>query len=387
MFRLSRFMEALRDAGPVPPARKAAGPVVIWNLIRRCNLNCRHCYATSADTDFKGELDTAEALRVLAQLRDARVPALILSGGEPLLRPDVYDIAAHARALGFHLSLSSNGTLLDAGHAARLAATGFDYVGVSLDGLPATHDRFRRSDGAFAQALAGLRVARAAGLRVGVRMTLTEANAAQLPDMVALAEREGIDKFYLSHFNYAGRARSHRAEDARHALTRAALDWLFDHVWQRTRAGHAGDFVTGNNDADGVYLLHWIAQRFPHRVADMRQRLEQWGGNATGVGVANIDNLGNVHPDTMWWHVTLGNVRERPFGEIWASRADPLMAGLASRPRPLQGRCADCAHRAICNGNTRVRALALTGNAWAEDPGCYLSDTEIATSPQAEVAA
>ena len=387
MFRLSRFMEALRDAGPVPPARKAAGPVVIWNLIRRCNLNCRHCYATSADTDFKGELGTAEALRVLQQLHDARVPALILSGGEPLLRPDLYDIAAHARALGFHLSLSSNGTLLDAGHAARLAAAGFDYVGVSLDGLPATHDRFRRCDGGFAQALAGLRVARAAGLRVGVRMTLTEANAAQLPDMVALAEREGIDKFYLSHFNYAGRARSHRAEDARHARTRAALDWLFDHVWQRTRTGHAGDFVTGNNDADGVYLLHWIAQRYPHRVADMRQRLQQWGGNATGVGVANIDNLGNVHPDTMWWHVTLGNVRERPFGEIWASRADPLMAGLASRPRPLQGRCADCSHRAICNGNTRVRALALTGNAWAEDPGCYLSDTEIATLPQAEVAA
>ncbi|WP_439686582.1 heme d1 biosynthesis radical SAM protein NirJ [Cupriavidus oxalaticus] len=387
MFRLSRFMEALRDAGPVPPARQAAGPVVIWNLIRRCNLNCRHCYATSADTDFKGELDTAEALRVLAQLRDARVPALILSGGEPLLRPDLYDIAAHARALGFHLSLSSNGTLLDAGHAARLAAAGFDYVGVSLDGLPATHDRFRRSDGAFAQALAGLRVARAAGLRVGVRMTLTEANAAQLPDVVALTEREGIDKFYLSHFNYAGRARSHRAEDARHARTRAALDWLFDHVWERARAGHAGDFVTGNNDADGVYLLYWIAQRFPHRVADMRQRLEQWGGNATGVGVANIDNLGNVHPDTMWWHVTLGNVRERPFGEIWASRADPLMAGLASRPRPLQGRCADCAQRAICNGNTRVRAFALTGNAWAEDPGCYLSDTEIANAPGTEVAA
>jgi heme d1 biosynthesis radical SAM protein NirJ len=387
MFRLSRFMEALRDAGPVPPPRKPAGPVVIWNLIRRCNLNCRHCYATSADTDFKGELDTAEALRVLDQLRDARVPALILSGGEPLLRPDLYEIAARARALGFHLSLSSNGTLLDAGHAARLAAAGFDYVGVSLDGLPATHDRFRRSDGAFAQALAGLRAARAAGLRVGVRMTLTEANAAQLPDLVALTECEGIDKFYLSHFNYAGRARSHRAEDAHHARTRAALDWLFDHVWQRTQQGHAGDFVTGNNDADGVYLLYWIARRLPHRLADLRQRLEHWGGNATGVGVANIDNLGNVHPDTMWWHVTVGNVRERPFGDIWASRADPLMAGLASTPRPLQGRCAGCAYRAICNGNTRVRAFALTGNPWAEDPGCYLSDDEIAHTPGTEVAA
>jgi len=387
MFRLSRFMEALRDAGPVPPARQAAGPVVIWNLIRRCNLNCRHCYATSADTDFRGELDTAEALRVLEQLREARVPALILSGGEPLLRPDLYRIAARAREIGFHLSLSSNGTILDAGHARRLAEAGFDYVGVSLDGLPATHDRFRRSDGAFARALAGLHAARVAGLRVGVRMTLTEENAAQLPDVVALTERQGIDKFYLSHFNYAGRARRHRADDARHARTRVALDWLFAHVWQRAQAGHAGDFVTGNNDADGVYLLQWITQRFPHRAGDMRQRLEQWGGNATGVGVANIDNLGNVHPDTMWWQVTLGNVREQAFGEIWASRTDPLMAGLASRPRPLEGRCAACAHRAICNGNTRARAFALTGNPWAEDPGCYLSDEEILPGPATEAKA
>ncbi|SDC74061.1 heme d1 biosynthesis radical SAM protein NirJ [Cupriavidus sp. YR651] len=377
MFRLSRFLEALRDGGPVPSARKPAGPVVIWNLVRRCNLNCRHCYATSADVDFRGELETDEALAVLDQLKATGVPALILSGGEPLMRQDLYVIATRARELGFHLSLSSNGTLLDAGHAARLAATGFDYVGVSLDGLAPTHDRFRRSDGAFDRALAGLRTARAAGLRVGVRMTLTEANAAQLADVVALTEAEGIDKFYLSHFNYAGRGKGYRADDARHARTRAALDWLIDHVWSRAQAGHAGDFVTGNNDADGVYLLQWISQRYPERVADMRARLTAWGGNATGVGVANIDNLGNVHPDTMWWHVTIGNVRERPFGEIWADRTDPLMAGLKASPRPLEGRCAACLHRDICNGNTRVRAWAVSGNPWAEDPGCYLTDTEL----------
>jgi len=387
MFRLSRFMEALRDGGPVPPARRPAGPVVIWNLIRRCNLNCKHCYSTSADTDFKGELTTAEALGVLDQLKAARVPALILSGGEPLLRPDLYTIAARARELGFHLSLSSNGTLLDADHAARLAAAGFDYVGVSLDGLQPTHDRFRRSDDAFRKALAGLRAARAGGLRVGVRMTLADTNAAELPAVVALTEAEGIDKFYLSHFNYAGRGRSHRTDDARHAATRTALDWLFDHIWQRTLQGRAGDFVTGNNDADGVYLLHWIARRQPHRLADMRQRLVGWGGNATGVAVANIDNLGNVHPDTMWWHVTLGNVREHAFGDIWSDRSDPLMAGLAASPRPLQGRCATCAQRPICNGNTRVRAFAVSGNPWAADPGCYLTDAELAMPLGEEVAA
>jgi heme d1 biosynthesis radical SAM protein NirJ len=378
MFRLSRFMEALRDNPLVAPARKPPGPVVVWNLIRRCNLNCLHCYSTSADVDFKGELNTVEALAVLEQLRAAHVPALILSGGEPLLRPDLYDIAARAKELGLHLSLSSNGTLLTDDHARRLAQTGFDYVGISLDGLQATHDQFRRHVDAFAEALAGIRRARDTGLRVGVRMTLTEHNAAELPAVVALTEAEGIDKFYLSHFNYAGRARSHQRETAQHRATRAALDGLFEHVWARAQRGQAGDFVTGNNDADGVYLLHWIAARWPNRVADMRQRLINWGGNASGVNVANIDNLGNVHPDTMWWQVALGNVRERPFGAIWADRSHPLMAGLNAVPRPLQGRCGACPQRAICNGNTRSRAYAATGNFWAEDPGCYLSDAELA---------
>ncbi|MCL2657626.1 MAG: heme d1 biosynthesis radical SAM protein NirJ [Betaproteobacteria bacterium] len=377
MFRLSRFMEALRDGGPVPVPRKPPGPVVIWNLIRRCNLNCKHCYSTSTDTDFKGELSTQEIFGVLEQLRAAHVPALILSGGEPLLRPDLYEIATRAHAMGFHLSLSSNGTLFNAEHAARAKEAGFDYVGVSLDGLQSTHDAFRRKENAFANALSGLRVARDAGLRVGVRMTLTEANAAELPAVVTLTEAENIDKFYLSHFNYAGRGHKYRRDHPQHLAARKTLDWLFEHVWARTQAGQAGDFVTGNNDADGVYLLLWIARRFPERVADMRQRLVNWGGNASGVNVANIDNLGNVHPDTMWWHVTLGNVRERPFGEIWADRSHPLMAGLKASPRPLEGRCGLCKQRDICNGNTRSRAFSVSGDYWAEDPGCYLSDEEI----------
>jgi len=96
------------------------------------------------------------------------------------------------------------------------------------------------------------------------------------------------------------------------------------------------------------------------------------------VNVANIDNLGNVHPDTMWWHHTLGNVRDRPFSAIWMDISDPLMAGLKQSPRPVKGRCATCAHLSICNGNTRVRAQQLTGDPWAEDPGCYLTDEEIA---------
>jgi heme d1 biosynthesis radical SAM protein NirJ len=370
-------MEALRDNPPITPARKPPGPVVIWNLIRRCNLKCLHCYSTSADVDFEGELTTAEVFTVLEDLRAARVPALILSGGEPLLRPDLFEIAQRAKELGFHLSLSSNGTLLTPQHAQKLAQIGFDYVGVSLDGLPDTHDRFRRYANAFELSLSGIRAALAANLRVGIRMTLTEANASELPDVVALTENEGIDKFYLSHFNFAGRGRNHKREAVQRRVAHQAIEWLFNHVWERTVRGHAGDFVTGNNDADGVFLLRWIEERFAHRAADMRTRLVHWGGNASGVNVANIDNLGHVHPDTMLWQIDLGDVRKRPFGQIWADRSNALMAGLNSRPRPLEGRCGVCPQRDICNGNTRSRALSATGDAWAQDPGCYLSDEEI----------
>jgi radical SAM protein with 4Fe4S-binding SPASM domain len=98
------------------------------------------------------------------------------------------------------------------------------------------------------------------------------------------------------------------------------------------------------------------------------------------VNIANIDNLGNVHPDTMWWDYTLGNVRERPFSAIWDDTSDRLMAGLKQKQRPLQGRCAQCRYRPLCGGNSRTRAWQLTGNPWAEDPGCYLSDGEIGVS-------
>jgi len=383
MFRISQFMRELAAAerdGHYPAASgrgTPAGPVVIWNLIRRCNLTCKHCYALSADHDYPGELSFAETGTVMDDLKAMGVPVLILSGGEPLLRADIFDIAARARALGFYVGLSSNGTLIDAAMADRVAAAGFDYVGISLDGIGATHDRFRRLEGAYERSLAAVRHLRARGVKVGLRYTMTALNAHDLQPLLALMRSEAVDKFYFSHLNYAGRGNIHRARDAQFAATRAALDLLFQTAWDDARAGGRQEFVTGNNDADGVYLLQWVRQRLPRWADALRGRLEAWGGNASGVSVANIDNLGNVHPDTMWWHHTLGNVRERPFSAIWNDTSNPLMAGLKRRPRPVGGRCGACAHLAICGGNTRVRAEQVTGNPWAEDPGCYLDDAEI----------
>ena len=377
MFRISSLVRELVEPTPLGPVRKPAGPVVIWNLIRRCNLTCRHCYSISADTEFAGELSTAEALGVLDQLKAARVPALILSGGEPLLRPDLFEIAARAKALGFYLGLSTNGTLLTPGLVDQVEAAQFDYVGISLDGTQATHDRFRRLEGAHARALAGLRLCRDRQLKVGLRFTLTKDNAAELPELLRLVDEEGIDRFYLSHLNYAGRGNKNRRDDAQHRMTREAMDLLFETALDYARRGITKDFTTGNNDADGPFFLAWVRARFPHCAAHIEARLRQWGGNSSGQNIANIDNLGIVHPDTMWWHHPLGSVRERSFGEIWQDMGDPLMAGLRQHPRPVKGRCAACAHLAICNGNTRVRALQLTGDPWDEDPGCYLDNAEI----------
>ncbi|MDH5540454.1 MAG: radical SAM protein, partial [Rhizobacter sp.] len=260
MFRISQFMRLLADAertGQMAPARQAKppGPVVIWNLIRRCNLTCKHCYALSADHDYEGELSTAEVFTVMDDLKAYKVPVLILSGGEPLLRPDLFEIAARAKAMKFYVGLSTNGTLIDAPMADKVTAAGFDYVGISLDGIAATHDKFRRLAGAFDRSLAAVRLLGERGVKVGLRFTMTALNAHDLPALLQLMRDEGSEKFYFSHLNYAGRGNIHRAKDAQFIATRNALDLLFDRAWQAAWGGAAGargpyaheEYVTGNN--------------------------------------------------------------------------------------------------------------------------------------------
>jgi heme d1 biosynthesis radical SAM protein NirJ len=377
MFRISQYMQELKTPLADSRARKPPGPVVIWNLVRRCNLTCKHCYSISADIDFPGELSTAEVFEVMEDLRAFRVPVLILSGGEPLLRPDIFAISQRAKAMGFYVGLSTNGTLIDRTNIGRIAAVGYDYVGISIDGIRETHDRFRQKAGAFDASMHGIRLCRDAGIKVGMRFTPTQDNAYELPLLLQVMEQEGVDKLYVSHLNYAGRGNRNRGSDVVHQTTRWVMDLLFDTCWADVQAGRRREFVTGNNDADGVYLLHWVKKNLPERYDYLRRRLAQWGGNASGVNIANIDNLGNVHPDTFWWNYNLGNVKERPFSSIWADISDPLMAGLKASPRPLKGRCRVCSYRDVCGGNTRVRAFQLTGDPWWEDPACYLDDEEL----------
>jgi heme d1 biosynthesis radical SAM protein NirJ len=378
MFRLTHFLHQLVE--PTPVRRRGAGPVrpvVIWNLTRRCNLRCRHCYSVSADMEFPGELTGAQAEGVVEDLAAFRIPALILSGGEPLARRDCLALARRAKGHGLYTALSTNGTPVIGPVADEVAEIGFDYVGISLDGTGAVNDRFRGRVGAYEQALAGVRACVARGVRVGLRFTLTEDNRDELPKLLDLARAEGVPKFYLSHLVYAGRGDKNRGDDAGHAATRAAVMLLIETAWAALRAGEEFEVVTGNNDADAVLLLDWAATRFPpEAVAHLRAHLAAWGGNSSGLGVANIDPQGVVHPDTYWSDYAVGSVKDRPFSEIWTGD-DAMLAALRLRPRPLKGRCGACAHRDVCGGNTRIRALQLTGDPWAEDPACPLTDAEI----------
>ncbi|PYG33355.1 heme d1 biosynthesis radical SAM protein NirJ [Pelagimonas varians] len=380
MFRLSQYMHQLKSPTPVRVRRGAGGvkPVVIWNMTRRCNLKCRHCYTTSADVAFPGELSHEQAMGVLDDLNDFKIPALIMSGGEPLSRFDFFDLAKRARELDFrYLALSTNGTKLSGDAVAQVADLNFDYVGISIDGVQDFNDWFRGQEGAYAEALNGIRECKKRGIKVGLRFTITEDSAHMLDDMLDLCDAEGVDKFYLSHLVYAGRGDKHRGDDTEHLRTRKAMDTLIQRGWDAIQSGKPLELVTGNNDADAVYFLKWVQENFSEaEAAHVQSHLEAWGGNSSGLGVANIDPLGRVHPDTYWSDYTIGNVKSTPFTQLWTGD-DPMLATLRQRPRPLKGRCGECAFKQVCGGNTRIRALQVTGDPWAEDPACYMSNQEV----------
>ncbi|WNC68353.1 heme d1 biosynthesis radical SAM protein NirJ [Thalassotalea nanhaiensis] len=381
MFRISQLLKTLHDDLPVGKAVKMPGPVVIWNLIRRCNLQCKHCYSTSLDIEFKDELSTEQIKATIDDLKVAQVPVLILSGGEPLLRPDIYEITAYAKAKGFYVALSTNGTLINEENIEKIKAADYQYVGISIDGLEEFHDEFRRQKGSFKTSMHALKLCKEAGIKVGMRLCLTRENYDDLPAILDLMELHKIDKFYLSHLNYSGRGKRSAENDAMFAMTKGAMEQLFERAWSHLEQGIESDFVTGNNDADGPFLLQWAMKKFgnkyPQRVANLEQRLINWGGNASGVNVANIDNTGVIHPDTYWWNHPIGNVKTEKFSDVWKNTQDPLMLGFRQSPRPVKGRCAKCEYLNICGGNTRTRAFAQSGDVWAEDPGCYLTDQEI----------
>lgn len=352
-------------------------PIVVWNFTRRCNLRCIHCYSDSQDKNYPGELSTDEGKKVIDDLAQFKVPTILFSGGEPLLRQDIFELGDYAGAKGTRCVISTNGTLIDRTMAKKIAAHGFSYVGISLDGLGRTNDKFRGKRGAFDMALAGIRNCREQGIRVGLRFTLNRHNKDDMVGIFDLMESEELPRFCIYHLAYSGRGNKLAKDDLSHAETREAVDFIFDRALDFHRRGLQKEVLTVDNHADAAYLYLRLLRDQPQRAEDVYQMLLWNGGNNSGVGVACIDNIGDVHADQFWQHYSFGNVRKRKFSEIWLDTSDPVMAGLKEKKKMVKGRCPKCRFLEICSGNLRVRAEAAYGDIWAQDPACYLTDEEI----------
>ena len=352
-------------------------PVVVWNCTRRCNLKCVHCYSHSADKDYGGEMTTDQATAFLEDIAEFGAPVVLFSGGEPLTRTDLFDLAPRAVSLGLRAVISTNGTLITPETADRLRDVGLSYVGVSIDGLQEVNDKFRGVSGAFERAMTGIRNCRKAGVKVGLRFTVTRRNAAEVPKIFALLREEDIPRVCFYHLAYAGRGSKLVSEDLSHAETRNLMDLIIDETAALHADGLEKEVLTVDNHVDGPYLYLRMVREGNPRAAEVLQLLRMNGGNSSGNGIGCVSWDGSVHADQFWRHVSFGNVTERKFSEIWTDLSNPLMAKLKDKRPHLKGRCRTCRFLDACAGSLRVRAEAAVGDLWVCDPACYLTDEEI----------
>jgi 12,18-didecarboxysiroheme deacetylase len=355
-------------------------PVVVWNMTRRCNLRCVHCYAQAKDIEFENELSTAEGKNLIDDLANFGSPVILFSGGEPTLRKDLPELAAYAREKGMRAVISTNGTLIDRDLAKRLKDVGLSYVGVSLDGVRDTNDRFRGVKGAFDAALRGLHNCQEAGIKVGLRFTINKQNVRDIPAIFDLLEAEKIPRICFYHLVYAGRGSNMVSEDLSLEESRQAVDLITLKTKELHEKGFPAEVLTVDNHCDGPYIYLKLLKENPERAAEVFELLSMNQGNSSGIGIGCVSWDGSVHADQFWRHYSFGNVRERLFSEIWNDLSDELMAGLKNRKLLIKSHgdcCARCKWFDVCNGNFRVRAEAVYGDVWADDPACYLTKEEI----------
>ncbi len=353
------------------------GPVVVWNITRQCNLKCFHCYANSKPGITPREIDTRSGVEFISDLASLNVPAILFSGGEPLMRKDILKLAAFAHSKGIKTTLSTNGTLINEDLASDLKQQDFTEIGISLDGSQSTNDYFRGVKGAYDSALSGIKNCKKYGLRVSLRFTITLYNYQDIPAIMNLCEQEEIDRICFYHLVYTGRGTDLRNEDLNHHQKRHVLDTICEMTLDMYSRGHKKEVLTVGNHCDGIYIYFKLMESDPMRAEHAYELLHINGGNNSGIKIGAVDDEGNVHPDQFWWHYSLGNIRERKFSQIWMDLNEPLLRGLHNRKHLLKGRCKYCRYLSICNGNLRVRAEAVYGDIWAPDPACYLTDEEI----------
>ena len=352
-------------------------PVVVWNITRRCNLKCVHCYAHAKNIAFDNELTTDEGKKLIDDLAAFGVPVLLFSGGEPLMRKDMTELAGYAVKKGMRAVISTNGTLIPPDTAKILKDIGLSYVGVSLDGMEEIHDKFRGVKGAFKAAMKGIENCRKQGIKVGLRFTINKFNVNEIPAVFDLLEKRNIPRICFYHLVYAGRGSGLVKDDLTHYETRKAVDLIIDRTKDLHDRGIPKEVLTVDNHADGPYLYLRLKKEDPERGDEVLELLKMNEGNNWGRGIGCVSWDGEVHADQFWRHYSFGNVKKRPFSEIWTDLSNPLMKKLKEKKNYVKGRCAKCRWLDICAGNFRVRAEAVYDDVWAPDPACYLTDDEI----------
>lgn len=368
-----------RQGEIVPKTASERRPIVVWNITRACNLKCVHCYNDSGVCKASDELSTEEAKTVLDDLVQFGVPSVLFSGGEPLMRPDLFELIGYAVERGLRAVISTNGTLIAPDMAKQIKQHGVSYVGISLDGIGDMNDKFRGVSGAFDRAVAGIKNCQDAGVRIGLRLTLTKRNVQDLEGLFDFFEAKKIERACFYHFVPSGRGGTMADEDLTHTQSRDAVEIILAKTRSFKQAGRTTDILTVDNHVDGVYVYLRLAEQDAARAEEVWKLLNWNGGGmySSGVGIGCIDFHGKVHPDQFWWHYDLGDVRRRPFSEIWMDTSNPVMRGLKDRRNYVKGRCRLCKFFDGCGGSLRVRADLHFGDPWAPDPACYLTDTEI----------
>ncbi|MFU8768181.1 MAG: 12,18-didecarboxysiroheme deacetylase [Desulfotignum sp.] len=356
-------------------------PVVVWNMTRRCNLKCVHCYARSEDISYDNELTREQALSMMVDLADFGVPVLLFSGGEPLVHPRLVEYAQYAVSKGMRAVISTNGTLITKEKAIVLKQIGLSYVGISLDGLEQTHDRFRGVKGSFRRAMAAIENCQTAGIKVGLRFTINKRNVQDIPGIFDLLEEKNIPRACFYHLVYSGRGSEIAKEDLTHEETRQVLDLIMERTRDLHDRNKPKEILTVDNHADGPYIYQRLLDEDPERAAEVLELLEMNEGNNSGRGIGCISWDGEVYPDQFWREKSLGNIKDHPFSQIWTDESNEFLMKLKEKKKHVKGRCAQCRWLDICSGNFRARAESVANDPWDSDPACYLTENEIKKEP------
>jgi len=262
-------------------------------------------------------------LKTIPELKRAGVRFVIFSGGEPLIRRDIFDIADAMRSEGIMTYLSTNGLYIGEKNVDRIIET-FNYIGISIDGIEEVHDRFRGMKGAYRKSLDAISLIQKHGGNAGIRFTITNETKESFYPIFELAESIGVDKIYISHLVYSGRGLDNLKIDITKDERREYVEFMIDKAFEYIEQGRSIDIVTGNMEMDAVLFLKKFAKRYPHLKDEMAGRLLKWGGNSAGMKLGNIDWLGRVKPDPFFPFV-IGNITERPFSEIWCDEKNETL--------------------------------------------------------------